>query len=110
MSETGVAVVLAHGAWRLGPWWADHDVFQRTHGVKRFHHPVVGDLSSAYEALTRASGSVLADVRGASHRACDPGLSNERLCPIIAERRVTIVADYEKAYLCDRTCMKEIGI
>jgi hypothetical protein len=25
-------------------WWADHDVFRRTHGTKRFHHPVVGDL------------------------------------------------------------------
>ena len=33
-------------------WWADHDVFRRTHGTKRFHHPVVGDLILGYEALT----------------------------------------------------------
>ena len=31
--------------------WATHDVrFHRT-GVKRFHHPIVGDLTLAYEAL-----------------------------------------------------------
>jgi len=50
----------AHAAARLGPGGqvcqetADHDVFQRTHGDKRFHHPVVGDLSSTYEARTPA--------------------------------------------------------
>jgi transcriptional regulator with XRE-family HTH domain len=32
-------------------WWADHDVLRRTHGTKRFHHPVVGDLTLDYEAL-----------------------------------------------------------
>ncbi|MEW2291023.1 helix-turn-helix transcriptional regulator [Streptomyces sp. NPDC047841] len=35
-------------------WWADHDVFQRTHGTKLFHHPVVGDLVLGYEAFTPA--------------------------------------------------------
>ncbi|GHH78755.1 transcriptional regulator [Streptomyces sulfonofaciens] len=33
-------------------WWASHDVARRTHGTKRFHHPVVGDLTLEYEALT----------------------------------------------------------
>ena len=33
-------------------WWADHDVFERSHGVKHFHHPVVGDLVLNYEAFT----------------------------------------------------------
>jgi transcriptional regulator with XRE-family HTH domain len=33
-------------------WWADHDVFQRTHGTKRYHHAVVGDLVLGYEAFT----------------------------------------------------------
>jgi transcriptional regulator with XRE-family HTH domain len=32
-------------------WWADHDVFRRTHGTKHYHHPVVGDLTLDYEAL-----------------------------------------------------------
>lgn len=35
-------------------WWAGHDVFQRTHGTKQFHHPVVGDLVLGYEAFTAA--------------------------------------------------------
>jgi transcriptional regulator with XRE-family HTH domain len=35
-------------------WWAGHDVFQRTHGTKRFHHPVVGDLVLGYEAFASA--------------------------------------------------------
>ena len=32
-------------------WWADHDVKERTHGTKRYRHPVVGDITVAYEAL-----------------------------------------------------------
>ena len=36
-------------------WWAAHNVrFHRT-GVKHFHHPVVGDLTLAYEALDLAA-------------------------------------------------------
>ncbi|MFG3064306.1 helix-turn-helix transcriptional regulator [Streptomyces sp. NPDC048231] len=33
-------------------WWADHHVFDRTHGHKRLHHPVVGDLVIDYQAFT----------------------------------------------------------
>ncbi|WP_326568377.1 helix-turn-helix transcriptional regulator [Amycolatopsis rhabdoformis] len=33
-------------------WWADHDVFERSHGVKHYHHPLVGDLTLGYEAMT----------------------------------------------------------
>ena len=33
-------------------WWAVHDVLQRSHGTKRFCHPVVGELTISYEALT----------------------------------------------------------
>ncbi|MET8957427.1 helix-turn-helix transcriptional regulator [Streptomyces sp. NPDC004393] len=33
-------------------WWADHKVFDRTHGSKRHHHPVVGDLTVEYQAFT----------------------------------------------------------
>ncbi|QRP45129.1 helix-turn-helix domain-containing protein [Amycolatopsis sp. FDAARGOS 1241] len=35
-------------------WWADHDVFERTHGVKHFRHPLAGELVLGYEALTPA--------------------------------------------------------
>jgi transcriptional regulator with XRE-family HTH domain len=33
-------------------WWAEHDVYLREHGSKRYHHPVVGDLELGYEAMT----------------------------------------------------------
>ncbi len=32
-------------------WWASHDVRERSHGTKRFRHPVVGELTVSYEAL-----------------------------------------------------------
>lgn len=32
-------------------WWAEHDVKERTHGSKRYRHPVVGDITVSYEAL-----------------------------------------------------------
>jgi transcriptional regulator with XRE-family HTH domain len=31
--------------------WAGHQLWERPHGASHFHHPVVGDLSLAYEAL-----------------------------------------------------------
>jgi transcriptional regulator with XRE-family HTH domain len=33
-------------------WWAEHDVFERTHGTKHLRHPVVGDLVLNYEAFS----------------------------------------------------------
>jgi transcriptional regulator with XRE-family HTH domain len=32
-------------------WWAEHDVLQRTHGTKRYRHPIAGEIEIAYEAL-----------------------------------------------------------
>jgi transcriptional regulator with XRE-family HTH domain len=32
-------------------WWPRHDVQRRTTGTKRYHHPVVGDLTVQYQAL-----------------------------------------------------------
>jgi transcriptional regulator with XRE-family HTH domain len=32
-------------------WWADHNVRERSHGTKRYHHPLVGDLTVEYESL-----------------------------------------------------------
>jgi transcriptional regulator with XRE-family HTH domain len=32
-------------------WWAEHEVLRRSHGTKRYHHPVVGALTVTYEAL-----------------------------------------------------------
>ncbi|MFF1902916.1 helix-turn-helix transcriptional regulator [Kitasatospora sp. NPDC058218] len=35
-------------------WWAEHPVRDKTSGVKRFHHPVVGTLELSYETLRAA--------------------------------------------------------
>lgn len=35
-------------------WWAEHPVQDKTSGLKRFHHPVVGDLELSYETLRAA--------------------------------------------------------
>ena len=44
-------------------WWAAHNVrFHRT-GTKRFHHPVVGDLTLTFEALDLAADARPADLR-----------------------------------------------
>ncbi|AVH54648.1 MULTISPECIES: helix-turn-helix domain-containing protein [Streptomyces] len=32
-------------------WWSDHDVYQPKYGSKRYHHPLVGDLTLGFEAF-----------------------------------------------------------
>ncbi len=36
----------------FGRLWARHRVHQRSTGTKRYHHPLVGDLTVSYQALT----------------------------------------------------------
>ncbi|AWT52637.1 helix-turn-helix transcriptional regulator [Mycolicibacterium smegmatis] len=36
----------------FGDWWAQHRVYQRTHGSKHLRHPVVGELTVDYETFT----------------------------------------------------------
>ena len=38
-------------------WWAEHDVDTRCRGLKRFHHPVVGELALQTEALQLLDGN-----------------------------------------------------
>lgn len=42
---------LAVGSPAFATWWADHEVLRSRHGTKRYWHPVVGELTVAYEAL-----------------------------------------------------------
>jgi hypothetical protein len=35
-------------------WWEAHDVAQKRHGLKRYVHPTVGELTLHYEALLLA--------------------------------------------------------
>ena len=53
-------------------WWAGHTVKVHTAGTKALRHPVVGDLTVAYETLTLGSAP---DVRIVTYIA-DPGSSS----------------------------------
>jgi transcriptional regulator with XRE-family HTH domain len=39
---------------RVDRWWEAHDVAQKSHGVKRYRHPRVGELTLHYEAVVLA--------------------------------------------------------
>jgi transcriptional regulator with XRE-family HTH domain len=39
---------------RFGEWWETRDVAEKSHGVKRYRHPLVGDLDLHYEAVLLA--------------------------------------------------------
>jgi transcriptional regulator with XRE-family HTH domain len=36
---------------QFAQWWADHTLFQHTHGPKTVHHDLVGDLELQYQSL-----------------------------------------------------------
>jgi hypothetical protein len=67
-------------------WWAAHNVrFHRT-GVKRFHHPVVGDLTLAFEALDLAADP---NLRIAAYTA-EPGSASEDALNLLASWAATL--------------------
>jgi transcriptional regulator with XRE-family HTH domain len=69
-------------------WWAAHNVrFHRT-GVKRFHHPVVGDLTLAYEALDLAADEGL---RISAYTA-EPGSASQDALNLLASWAATLEA------------------
>jgi transcriptional regulator with XRE-family HTH domain len=42
---------LTLGCPEFSGWWNDHEVLRRTHGVKSYRHPVVGEMEFQYESL-----------------------------------------------------------
>jgi len=69
-------------------WWAAHNVrFHRT-GTKRFHHPVVGDLTLTYEALDLAADSGL---RISAYTA-EPGTPSDDALKLLATWAATVDA------------------
>jgi hypothetical protein len=67
-------------------WWAAHNVrFHRT-GVKRFHHPVVGDLTLAFEAMDLAADEGL---RVSAYTA-EPGSASEDALNLLASWAATL--------------------
>jgi len=67
-------------------WWAAHNVrFHRT-GVKRFRHPVVGDLTLTFEALDLAADSGL---RISAYTA-EPGTPSDDALKVLASWAATL--------------------
>jgi hypothetical protein len=61
-------------------WWAEHDVDTRCHGLKRFDHPVVGQLTLQTEALQLLDGN-----RWLYAYAPEPGSSSEAALALLGE-------------------------
>jgi hypothetical protein len=70
--------------------WADHNVRQHRSGIKHFHHPVVGDISLAYESLELVAYPGLV-VNGYS---AEPGTPSEDALNLLASWAAT--ADREE--------------
>jgi len=67
-------------------WWAAHNVrFHRT-GTKRFHHPVVGDLTLTFEALDLAADSGLR----ISAYSAEPGTPSDDALRLLATWAATM--------------------
>jgi transcriptional regulator with XRE-family HTH domain len=67
-------------------WWAAHNVrFHRT-GTKRFHHPVVGELTLTYEALDLAADEGLR----ISAYSAEPGTPSDDALKLLATWAATL--------------------
>jgi transcriptional regulator with XRE-family HTH domain len=74
-------------------WWAAHNVrFHRT-GVKRFRHPVVGDLTLTFEALDLAAD---AGLRISAYTA-EPGTPSDDALKVLASWAATLDQPAEAA-------------
>ena len=73
--------------------WARHDIRQKRHETKRFHHPVVGELTLEYESLTvnSAPGQQLVVYQA------EPGSSSEHALSLLGSLTATETQKAEKA-------------
>jgi hypothetical protein len=67
-------------------WWAAHNVRFHGSGVKRFHHPAVGDLTLAFEALDLAADEGL---RISAYTA-EPGSPSDDALKLLATWAATL--------------------
>ena len=65
--------------------WAAHDVHYHGSGAKRFHHPVVGDLSLSFETMTLAGDSQLTLFA----YTAEPGSKSEQALNLLASWTAT---------------------
>jgi hypothetical protein len=66
-------------------YWASHDVRFHASGVKRFHHPVVGELTLNYERLELAADSGLAIMT----YTAEPGSKSEQALRLLGSWAAT---------------------
>jgi len=67
-------------------WWAAHNVRFHRSGIKRFHHPVVGDLTLAFEALDLAAD---AGLRLSAYTA-EPGTPSDDALKLLSTWAATV--------------------
>jgi transcriptional regulator with XRE-family HTH domain len=67
-------------------WWAAHNVRFHRAGVKRFHHPAVGDLTLSFEALDLAAD---AGLRISAYTA-EPGTPSDDALKLLATWAATL--------------------
>jgi transcriptional regulator with XRE-family HTH domain len=73
--------------------WAHHNVRQHRSGIKHFHHPVVGDISLAYESLELVADPGLV-LNGYS---AEPGTASEDALNLLASWAATADQEPEPA-------------
>jgi transcriptional regulator with XRE-family HTH domain len=77
--------------------WAKHNVRYHDTGVKHIHHPIVGNLTLTYEALTLAADSTL---RMFAYTA-EPGSRSEESLNLLASWAAAALAETEPARISD---------
>ncbi|MGY0061354.1 helix-turn-helix transcriptional regulator [Streptomyces sp. LZ34] len=70
-------------------WWADHNVREKSHGVKIYHHPVVGDMTLSYENVTFPGD----DDQAMCVYTVEPGSPSETALQLLATWTATPPAD-----------------
>jgi transcriptional regulator with XRE-family HTH domain len=83
---TGLIGELSTRSEEFRGWWAAHNVrFHRT-GIKRYHHPAVGDLTLTYDALDLAADT---ELRISAYTA-EPGSPSEDALRLLATWAATL--------------------
>lgn len=77
--------------------WAAHNVRIHDEGIKRLHHPVVGDLTLCYETMQLTADS---DLTVAAYTA-EPGSSSEEALNLLASWTATLEAEAHPPDLID---------
>jgi transcriptional regulator with XRE-family HTH domain len=78
---------------RVDRWWDAHDVAEKSHGLKRYVHPLVGELTLHYEALVLADdGDQILTIYAADPDSPD-GQRLARLAHVARARAVSAVPD-----------------